>query len=81
MILLRGTGKRQEISFKTVISMKVVSIMNFVRQIDEREEHSTRKLLAFTAEQLQLVKEYGVDHTFLLQYDALCDEDRVPVPE
>ena len=57
--------------------MKVVNIMDFVRQIDEREEHSTQKLLAFTVEQLQLVKEYGVDHTFLLQYDALCDEDFV----
>ena len=54
--------------------MKIVNLMNFVRQIDEREENSTEKLLAFTTEQLRLVNEYGVDNTFLLQYDAVCDE-------
>lgn len=57
--------------------MKIVNIMNFVRRIDEREENSTERLLAFTAEQLRLVNEYGVDNTFLLQYDAVCDEDFV----
>lgn len=54
--------------------MKIVNMMNFVRQIDERLENSTEKLLAFTAEQLRLVNEYRVDNTFLLQYDALYDE-------
>lgn len=57
--------------------MKIVNVMNFVRRIDEREENSTERLLAFTAEQLRLVNEYGVDNTFLLQYDAVCDEDFV----
>ena len=51
--------------------------MNFVRRIDERMENSTERLLAFTAEQLDLVNGYGVDNTFLLQYDAICDEDFV----
>lgn len=57
--------------------MKVVNIMNFVRQIDERRENSTERLLNLTTDQLRLVNEYGVDNTFLLQYDAVCDEDFV----
>lgn len=57
--------------------MKIVNIMNFVRRIDERMENSTRRLLTFTAQQLRLVNEFGLDNTFLLQYDALCDGDFV----
>ena len=57
--------------------MKVVNLMNFVRRIDERAENSTEHLLSFTREQLRLVNGYGVDNTFLLQYDALCDGDFV----
>ena len=74
--------KRECISFNEIkrISgekMKIVNIMNFVRRIDERMENSTERLLAFAAEELALVNEYGVDNTFLLQYDAVCDEDFV----
>ena len=57
--------------------MKTVNIMNFVRQIDERNENSTENLLDLTTKQMHLVKEYGVDATFLLQYDVLCDSDFV----
>lgn len=57
--------------------MNVVNIMNFVRQIDEREENSTQRMLGMTTEQLQLVNEYGLPNTFLLQYDAVCDPDFV----
>ncbi|MBR6727930.1 MAG: hypothetical protein IKM08_07025, partial [Clostridia bacterium] len=57
--------------------MKIVNVMNFVRRIDERIEDSTAKLLAMTRDQLQLVNEYGVENTFLLQYDAVCDENFV----
>ncbi|MBR6725848.1 MAG: hypothetical protein IKL81_02545 [Clostridia bacterium] len=57
--------------------MKIVNVMNFVRRIDEREENSTERMLAFTAEQLRLLNEYRIDNTFLLQYDAVCDEDFV----
>ena len=55
--------------------MKIVNIMNFVRQIDERSENSTEKLLSLTKYELALVNEYGINNTFLLQYDALCDAD------
>ncbi len=58
-------------------AMKVVNIMNFVRQIDEREENSTQRMLEMTKQELRLVNEYGLDNTFLLQYDAVCDEDFV----
>ncbi len=58
-------------------TLKVVNIMNFVRQIDEREENSTQRLLEMTTQQLRLVNEYGLDNTFLLQYDAVCDENFV----
>ncbi len=57
--------------------MKVVNMMNFVRRIDEREENSTERLLAFTTEQLELVNDYGIENTFLLQYDTICDENFV----
>ena len=54
--------------------MKIVNVMNFVRQIDERFENSTERLLNLTTEQLRLVNEYKVDNTFLLQYDTICDD-------
>ena len=54
--------------------MKIVNLMNFVRRIDERFENSVERLFAFTRDQLRMVNEYHVDHTFLLQYDVLCDE-------
>ncbi len=57
--------------------MKIVNIMNFVRQIDEREENSTENLLKMTKAELELVNEYKLPNTFLLQYDALCDDDFV----
>lgn len=57
--------------------MNIVNIMNFVRRIDEREENSTAQLLDLTAKELELVNSFNVDNTFLLQYDALCDDDFV----
>lgn len=55
--------------------MKIVNVMNFVRCIDEREENSTERLFDFTSQQLSLVNEYGVENTFLLQYDTVCNRD------
>ena len=57
--------------------MKVVNLMNFVRQIDERKENSTARLLEFTTKQLRFVNGYDIPNTFLLQYDALCNPDFV----
>jgi hypothetical protein len=69
--------RRQTQREKGDADMKAVNLMNFVRRIDERFENSTERLLNFTTEQLRLVNEYNVDNTFLLQYDAVCDEDFV----
>ena len=54
--------------------MKVINIMNFVRQIDERMEDSLNVLYNTTKSELEMVNEYNLEATFLLQYDALCDE-------
>ena len=54
--------------------MKSINIMNFVRQIDERLPAEADYLYKATAAELALVRECGVENTFLLQYDALCDE-------
>ena len=53
--------------------MKIINIMNFVRQCDPRMEDSERILYETTAAEVALVKEYGLDSTFLLQYDAAID--------
>lgn len=54
--------------------MKSINIMNFVRDIDERLPPEADYLYKATKAELALVNEYGVENTFLLQYDALCDE-------
>ena len=54
--------------------MKTINIMNFVRDIDERQPPGTDYLYQATKAELKLVNEYRVDNTFLLQYDVLCDE-------
>ncbi len=58
--------------------MKIINIMNFVRYCEPRREENYRpRLFEATKGQLELVNEMGVDNTFLLQYDALCDEHYV----
>lgn len=55
--------------------MKIANIMNFVRYIDERVENSEKKLFDMTAKELETVNEFGFENTFLLQYDAVIDEN------
>lgn len=54
--------------------MKVINVMNFVRQCEPRNEERDKKLFPTTKAQLELLKKYDIDNTFLLQYDALCDK-------
>ncbi len=54
--------------------MKIANIMNFVRCIDERHKNSWEPQYKTTAAELDLVNELGLENTFLLQYDVLCDE-------
>ncbi len=53
--------------------MRIVNVMNFVRQCDPREQDSETMLFETTSATVALVKEFGVKNTFLLQYDALVD--------
>ena len=53
--------------------MKIINIMNFVRDIDERVDDSKNILFNTTEAELDLVNEFGFENTFLLQYDAVCD--------
>lgn len=54
--------------------MKVINVMNFVRSLEPRNAEIEKKLFATTEAQLELVNEQKVENTFMLQYDALCDE-------
>ena len=53
--------------------MKIINIMNFVRQVDPRLENSEQILFEATRAELALCREYDLENTFLLQYDALID--------
>lgn len=53
--------------------MNIINIMNFVRRCDPRLDNSEQILFDCTRRELELVKQYGVANTFLLQYDALID--------
>lgn len=54
--------------------MKIVNIMNFVRLGDHREDNPEQIMFETTKAELELVKGYGLDNTFLLEYDALTDK-------
>ena len=54
--------------------MRIVNFMNFVRQYDPRFEDSEAPLFETTKKELEMAKEFGIENTFLIQYDALIDE-------
>ncbi len=55
--------------------MKIANIMNFVRQCEPRDKYLDSILVETTKRTIELVKEYGFDNTFLLQYDAVIDPE------
>ncbi len=57
--------------------MRAVNIMNFVRAHEPREEGFDEVLLKTTELEIKLVKEFGVDNTFLLQYDAVINNNYI----
>ena len=57
--------------------VKVINIMNFVRQCEPRWDYVNERLFSTTKAQLELLNKYGLDNTFLLQYDVLCDQKYV----
>ena len=54
--------------------LKVATIMNFVRQCEPRDAENDKVLFDTTRKQLEFCVRSGKDHTFLLQYDTLCDD-------
>ncbi len=54
--------------------MNVTNIMNFVRTFEPRNQKVELKLFDAAAGELALCEELGLPSTFLLEYDALCDE-------
>lgn len=57
--------------------MKCVNIMNFARSYEPRNSDVEEKLLDTTRQQLDLVNSYGLDATFLLQYDVIVNDEFV----
>ncbi|MCG6188464.1 hypothetical protein [Maribellus maritimus] len=53
---------------------KIVNIINFIRLLEPRSEEITEDVLYQTVvQQVEMMKEYHLGGTFLLQYDALMD--------
>ena len=59
--------------------MKVTNIMNFVRTFEPRDPECEKKLFDTAKAQLELSLEMNLPSTFLLEYDALCDERYVEI--
>ena len=53
---------------------RIVNIINFIRLLEPRDEKITEDVLYQTVvQQVEIMKQYGLGGTFLLQYDALLD--------
>ncbi|HSH19215.1 MAG TPA: hypothetical protein VLA03_02105 [Draconibacterium sp.] len=53
---------------------KIVNIINFIRLLEPRDDEITEDVLFQTVvKQVEIMKEYQLGGTFLLQYDALLD--------
>jgi len=55
-----------------VLKPQIINIINFIRAVEPREP--ALDLLLPVQKQIELMAELGLSGTFLLQYDALCDE-------
>jgi len=56
------------------IRPRIVNIINFIRLLEPRDRRITEDVLYQTVvRQIELMKEYNLGGTFLLQYDALID--------
>ncbi|HTJ11802.1 MAG TPA: hypothetical protein VL547_07245 [Dinghuibacter sp.] len=53
---------------------RIVNIVNFIRELEPRDPRITKDVLYQTVvQQVELMKQYNLGGTFLLQYDALID--------
>src|ERR1700744_1729722 len=56
-------------------SPKIVNIVNFIRLLEPRDSNITKDVLYQTVvKQVELMKQYHLGGTFLLQYDVLMDK-------
>ena len=59
---------------KEKVQPKIVNIVNFIRLLEPRDSTITEEVLYQTVvKQVELMKQYKLGGTFLLQYDALMD--------
>ena len=66
-----GTSKRPGTQAE---NPRIVNIINFIRLLEPRSEEITEEVLYQTVvSQINMMKEYSLGGTFLLQYDALLD--------
>ncbi len=54
--------------------MNVFNSMSFVRCVDERDPNYHERLYNLAKRELELVKEFDIPHTSLIQYDVMCDD-------
>jgi hypothetical protein len=61
-------------SVKDKVHPKIVNIVNFIRLLEPRDPKITEEVLYKTVvKQVEIMKQYKLGGTFLLQYDALLD--------
>ena len=67
LVVTNGTAKNNH-------PPRIVNIINFIRQLEPRDNNITENVLYETVcEQVKLLKKYNMRGTFLLQYDALIN--------
>ncbi|MBN2511666.1 MAG: hypothetical protein JXB18_01895, partial [Sedimentisphaerales bacterium] len=70
----QAAGTRPETPKTRKDTPKIVNIINFIRLCEPRDEKITQEVLYNTVvKQVEIMKQYGLGGTFLLQYDALLD--------
>lgn len=68
------SGYAQNARAGNEIRPRIVNIINFIRLLEPRDAKITEDVLYQTVvKQIELMKEYHLGGTFLLQYDALID--------
>jgi hypothetical protein len=68
------TSTHQSFPPKNPSHPKIVNIVNFIRLLEPRDSAVTEQVLYETvAKQVQMMQQYKLGGTFLLQYDALMD--------
>lgn len=79
LVMLTGiapwqSGYAQNARAGNEIRPRIVNIINFIRLLEPRDAKITEDVLYQTVvKQIELMKEYNLGGTFLLQYDALID--------